>query len=115
MGEFCQDATECINDTLYSVVTDDFLNKMCPVDPVVSDNIFRILKTRGLYDTNEGCWAKLQEIENKAGIYAPFAEIANAIVGALPNEIATRSIFYILPPNKPPKVLNSTMEARRPD
>ncbi|KAG6818260.1 hypothetical protein H0H93_006482 [Arthromyces matolae] len=113
MGEICQDATETINDTLCSVVTNDFMDKMCPMDSIVVDNIFGILKTRGLYDTTGGRWAKLRRARNEADIYEPFTEIANTIVDAVSNK--TTNIVYVPPPNKPPKSLLDTMAVRRPD
>ncbi|KAG6834067.1 hypothetical protein H0H93_012178, partial [Arthromyces matolae] len=113
MDEVLKDANESINDTLFSVVTNDFLETMCPVSATVVDNIFEILKERGLYDATTSCWVKLNEIRNEAGIYEPFTEIANTIVDLVSNKIT--NIVYVPRPNKPPKSLIDTMAAGRPD
>ncbi|KAG6835618.1 hypothetical protein H0H93_016476 [Arthromyces matolae] len=104
---------ESINDTLLSVATKNFLDKMCPVEAIVVDDIFRIVKERGLYHPTKGSWVKLNRIRNEEYTYESFTEIANTIVDVVSNK--PTNIVYVPRPNKPPRSLLDTMAAGRPD
>ncbi|KAG6895546.1 hypothetical protein C0992_000685 [Termitomyces sp. T32_za158] len=117
MGDVQAGVKRDIKNTLYTVKTDEFLERIIPTIPTLQDSLDQLTKNGTYTGSHWTDYPKKDQSHrrNEKSIYKPFADIMNAIVRSMPKEDIRTDIVYVDRHKTSPKSLEADMADGRPD